>query len=118
MKLSNTYTDEVDDLVLETVAQHMLVSVAEIGLSQRLRDDLDLDPLDLVLIALRLEDLLAVEFPISALETTESVRDFAVVLRALARDPDARAPVPRASARLPAARTRPSPRRRPVEDPR
>jgi acyl carrier protein len=121
MKLSNTEAtalrDEVDDLVLETVAQHLLVGVKDVALSQHLRDDLDLDPLDLVLIALRLEDILAVEFPISALDSIESVGDLGVVLRALPRAPD-RVPASRASARLLPARAHSSPRSRSVEDPR
>jgi acyl carrier protein len=79
-------TDDVDHLVLDVVATHMLMETDELTPSLRVRDDLDLDPLDLVLIALRLEDALGVEFPIGQLENVASVGDFAIVLRRLLRN--------------------------------
>jgi acyl carrier protein len=99
-------SDETDDMVRDVVAQHMLVGVSEVALTQSLRDDLDLDPLDLVLIALRLEDIEEVEFPITALEEIETVGDLAAVLRGLERSPRApwlpppprREPIPRRDA--------------------
>jgi acyl carrier protein len=75
--------EDLDDLVLDVVAHHLCVNRDHVSLSQRVHEDLDLDPLDLVLIALRLEDIEQVEFPVAALEDVERVADLVTVMRIL-----------------------------------
>jgi acyl carrier protein len=104
-------SDDLDDLVLDVVARHVPVSAAALNPTQHIREDLDLDPLDLVLIALRLEDIVQVEFPIAALETIQTVGDFAVVLRGLPRKLEApwTMPSPQVHGRRIRHRARPRP---------
>jgi acyl carrier protein len=81
--------------VLYVVAKHLQLSSDEVQLAQHVVADLHLDPLDLVLIVLRLEDLEQVEFPIAELDRIQCVGDFAVVMRELRRAPSPwRAPAP------------------------
>jgi acyl carrier protein len=51
-----------------------------------LERDLDLDPLDLVLIALRIEGILRVEFPIAQLEWVRTVADITRIVRSIAEE--------------------------------
>lgn len=85
-------------LVRRAIAAHLEIALDEIEAEQSLEGDLGLDPLDLVLIALRLEEDVGVEFPVALLETVKTVGDLeglvrswlAVVptlLRAMARVP-------------------------------
>ncbi|MBS2011663.1 MAG: hypothetical protein JST00_02020 [Deltaproteobacteria bacterium] len=85
-------------LVRRAIAAHLEMAQDEIEAQQSLEDDLGLDPLDLVLITLRLEEDVGVEFPVALLETVKTVGDLedlvrswlAVVptlLRAMARVP-------------------------------
>jgi acyl carrier protein len=72
------------DLVRQAVAQHLGIDDLEIHEDQHLEDGLGLDPLDLVLVALRLEELGQVhiaselaEFPVADLERVVTVGDLA-----------------------------------------
>jgi hypothetical protein len=58
----------VDELVRSVVARHLQVAPATIAARMHLVRELDLDPLDLVLMAIRIEALEGVEFPIARLE--------------------------------------------------
>jgi acyl carrier protein len=73
----------LDEVVREVVARHLDVDVSEVDPLGHLRVDLHLDPLDLVLIALRLEDLERREFPIHRLEFVETVTDLADVVESM-----------------------------------
>jgi acyl carrier protein len=73
----------LDSLVRQVVARHLAVAPCEIAPMQHLERDLGLDPLDLVLIALRLEDIEQIEFPMSRLEGAETVGDLTRILRAV-----------------------------------
>jgi acyl carrier protein len=75
--------DSLDDIVCHVVARHLDVAAGEIALRQHLERDLGLDPLDLVLIALRLEDIEHLEFPLAALESAQTVSDLTGILRSV-----------------------------------
>jgi len=68
-------------LVRRAVASHLEVPVDELCSTQSLEDDLGLDPLDLVLIALSLEEDVGVEFPVALLETVKTVGDLDSLVR-------------------------------------
>lgn len=68
-------------LVRRAVASHLEVPVGELYSTQSLEDDLGLDPLDLVLIALSLEEDVGVEFPVALLETVKTVGDLDSLVR-------------------------------------
>lgn len=69
------------DLVRHALALHLEVPAASLKLGDRLAEDLGLDPLDVVLVTLRLEELESVELPVAALETVETVGDLAAFVR-------------------------------------
>jgi acyl carrier protein len=73
------------DIQLEVVrfalALHLAVDREEIELGDRLEADLGLDPLDLVLVVLRLEEIENAEFPVADLEKVETVADLVAVVR-------------------------------------
>lgn len=69
------------DIVTFALALHLEADPDSIHLDQRLADDLGLDALDLVLVALRLEEIAEAEFPVAALETARTVADLAVIVR-------------------------------------
>jgi hypothetical protein len=76
--------DSALDLVCRTLALHLGIADGEVHQDQLLADALGLDPLDLVLVALRLEELeemhLAIpraEFPVGELEGVVTVSDLA-----------------------------------------
>jgi acyl carrier protein len=73
----------LDELVGSVVARHLDISPAAITPSTDLERDLHLDPLDLVLIALRIEELEGREFPIARLEQARSVADLTRIVRAM-----------------------------------
>lgn len=61
--------------VRAAIARHLSVRPEKILPSHRLHEDLELDPLDLVLIALRLEDIEQTDFPIELLGTVNTVAE-------------------------------------------
>jgi acyl carrier protein len=73
-------SDEME-IVCFALALHLEVDPAEIHAGQHLEDDLGLDPLDLVLVVLRLEELGDGEFPVGDLESVFTVDDLAKVVR-------------------------------------
>jgi acyl carrier protein len=75
--------ESLDELVRDVVARHLDVDVNDIGPDLHLQHDLHLDPLDLVLIALRLEEMEQREFPIYRLGLAETVGDIADVVAAM-----------------------------------
>ena len=87
------------ELVREAVARHLEVDEIEVSASQHLRRDWGLDPLDLVLIALAIEDRTQIEFPIERLEGAETVGDLARILRSTRTH--ARPPLPVGARGLP-----------------
>lgn len=62
-------------LVRRAIAAHLDIAVDELSAADTLEGDLGLDPLDLVLVALRLEQDVGVEFPVSLLEQVKTVAD-------------------------------------------
>ena len=73
-------------VVRESLAHHLHVEVGTIHPWDRLDADLDITPLELVLVALDIEDILGVEIPCEELCTVETVYElFAFFARALAR---------------------------------
>lgn len=73
-------TDEME-IVCFALALHLEVDPSEIRETQLLEDDLGLDPLDLVLVVLRLEEIGEGEFPVGDLENVFTVNDLARVVR-------------------------------------
>lgn len=73
-------TDEME-VVSFALALHLELDPNEIREEQDLEEDLGLDPLDLVLIVLRLEEIGDGEFPVGDLEGIKTVRDLASVVR-------------------------------------
>lgn len=74
------------EIVRYALALHLDIAPDAIELTDRLDDDLGLDPLDLVLIVLRLEELAVAEFPVADLEGTTTVADLVGVVAAWAND--------------------------------
>lgn len=73
-------TDEME-IVCFALALHLEVDPSEIHEAQNLEADLGLDPLDLVLVVLRLEEIGDGEFPVGDLENVYTVKDLAEVVR-------------------------------------
>lgn len=73
-------TDEME-VVSFALALHLEVDPDEIHEDQDLEADLGLDPLDLVLVVLRLEEIGEGEFPVGDLEGIKTVKDLAAVVR-------------------------------------
>jgi acyl carrier protein len=74
-------TDVNFQAVQMTLGLHLRVDPGTIELEQDLELDLGLDPLDLVLVVLRLEELECAEFPIADLETVVTVGDLVALVR-------------------------------------
>lgn len=72
--------DSLDEIVREVVSRYLELDTSEVDLDQHLDRDLGLDPLDLVLIALRLEEIESVVFPMERLGTAVTVQDLASIL--------------------------------------
>ncbi|MDF2692743.1 MAG: hypothetical protein K0S65_1126 [Labilithrix sp.] len=70
------------EIVCFALAFHLGIDPDQIEAAQRLEEDLGLDPLDLVLIVLRLEELGEVEFPVADLEGLQTVSDLVEVVAA------------------------------------
>ncbi len=68
--------------VRNAVARHLSLDAAQIVPALHLRNDLGLDPLDLVLIALRLEDMEQIDFPIEQLGSVATVAELTRLFRA------------------------------------
>ena len=73
------------DLVSLIISRHLDIEPRRFDPTCRLDADLGLDPLDLVLIALRVEDLVEIDFPIAALEFVSTVDELASVVRTAMR---------------------------------
>lgn len=69
------------NLVELAIARHVGPKHAEVHASQRLDEDLGLDPLDVILIVIRLEEQAGVEFPVGSLDGVRTVRDLAEAIR-------------------------------------
>ena len=69
------------EIVRFALALHLRIDPEEIALEDRLEADLGLDPLDLVLVALRLEEIEEGEFPVARLEMVATVGDLVAVVR-------------------------------------
>jgi len=78
--------DELE-IVCFALALHLEVDPSEIHERQHLEDDLGLDPLDLVLVVLRLEEIGEGEFPVGDLEAVFTVKDLADVVRTWSEGP-------------------------------
>lgn len=69
-------------IVQRAVARHLAKKESEITPEQDLALDLELDPLDLVLVAMRLEDEVeSLEFPVESLARVRKVRDLVELVR-------------------------------------
>jgi acyl carrier protein len=76
--------DTLEGNVRRAVAQHMGLDSSEVRAAHRLSRDLALQPLDVVLIAIRMEEVEQVELPIDRLDSVETVGDLtSLVQRAL-----------------------------------
>jgi acyl carrier protein len=75
--------DALDELVRQIVARHLGRIAIDIELTQHVERDLGMDPLDLVLIGLRLEDVASAAFPFERLEGVETVGDLIEVARGI-----------------------------------
>jgi acyl carrier protein len=69
------------EIVRFALALHLGVDSEGVELHHRLDADLGLDPLDLVLVALRLEEIEDAEFPVAQLEMVRTVSDLVDVVR-------------------------------------
>lgn len=79
-------TDDELDIVRFALALHLRVDPDDIHEGQRLQADLSLERLDLVLVALRLEELDdTAEFPVAELAWCETVGDLVAVVGAWCR---------------------------------
>jgi acyl carrier protein len=74
------------EIVSCALALHLEVDPGEIVPSMRLEQDLGLDPLDLVLVVLRLEELGDIEFPVADLEDLLTVGDLVELVRDWSRE--------------------------------
>lgn len=81
------------EIVRMALAQHLASDPETITTTDRLYEDLGLDPLDLVLVVLRLEEIEKAEFPVADLESVVTVDDLAEVVRGWSRI-EARATLP------------------------
>jgi acyl carrier protein len=74
-------SDSLSDTVRCAIAQHLDVQSTDIRSTHRFERDLGLRPLDVVLIALRLEEVENVELPIEGLDAVYKVADLTALLR-------------------------------------
>jgi acyl carrier protein len=92
--------DDELTLVCFALALHLRIDPGAIEPFMSLEDELGLDPVDLVLVVLRLEELGEVEFPVADLEGIRTVADLADLVRAWNR-----AEIPEADGLAPPARS-------------
>jgi acyl carrier protein len=76
------------EIVRFALALHLRTDPHDIALGDRLEADLGLDPLDLVLVALRLEEVEEGEFPVALLETVTTVADLVGLVRTWSTRPE------------------------------
>jgi acyl carrier protein len=85
-----------DALVRDAVALHLEIAPELVRPETRLRADLGLDPLDLVLIVLRIEDVAGTELPVGELEDVHTIAELQAFVRRYGRARDTEpAPEPR-----------------------
>jgi len=90
-------TDRFDHIVRKALASHLGKTIDYVRPSHRLREDYGILPLDMVLIALWLEDVAYVRVPSEQLEGAHTVSDLIHMVRAWARESGARALEPSTS---------------------
>lgn len=73
--------DKSFHLVRFALALHLDLAPDAIAQEDRLAEDLGLDPLDLVLVVLRLEEVVQAEFPVADLEHATTVFDLVEIVR-------------------------------------
>ena len=73
--------DHLDDVVRRAVARHLRVEPTVIDPFHRLEHDLHLQPLDIVLIVLAIEDAEHIEMPVAHLDSTITVAGLTTLLR-------------------------------------
>jgi acyl carrier protein len=78
--------DHSFEIVRFALALHLEIVPDAVVESDSLTEDLGLDPLDLVLVALRLEELAEAEFPVADLEHARTVGDLVAIVREWAGD--------------------------------
>lgn len=78
--------DYLDDFVRRTIARHLGVRMSAVQPFHHFRRDLRLQPLDIVLVALAIEDVEDVELPIDELESVATVSDLTRLVRAADED--------------------------------
>jgi acyl carrier protein len=76
-----TDLDPALELVRFALAQHLGCEPEDVDETNRLEEELGLDPLDLVLVVLRLEELGEVDFPMADLEHVMTVGDLAAMVQ-------------------------------------
>jgi acyl carrier protein len=77
--------DRYDDIVSLVLSRHLDVEPRRFEPTVRLHDELGLEPLDVVLVAIALEALVAIDFPIAALEFVETVDELTSIVRSSMR---------------------------------
>jgi acyl carrier protein len=73
--------DHLDDVVRRAVARHLGVETAVIDPFHHLERDLHLQPLDIVLIVLAIEDAEKIELPVAQLGSVTTVAGLTAMLR-------------------------------------
>jgi acyl carrier protein len=85
--------DSFHDLVCAAIARHLDVDPRAIEAAHRLDRDLALSSLDLVLIALRLEEREQIEFPVGALASVATVGELTSLVRSWVQASEIGAPL-------------------------
>jgi acyl carrier protein len=75
--------DSLGETVRCAVAQHLDVDSIDIRSSHRFERDLGFERLDIVLVALRVEEVVKVELPFDRLDQIDTVADLTALLRAV-----------------------------------
>lgn len=73
--------DRAEELVRVALALHLDADMGRITPESQLFEELGMDPLDLVLVVLRLEEIEEVEFPIAELEGVATVGELVGMVR-------------------------------------
>ncbi len=77
--------DSLTEVVRSAVAQHLDIEPSLVRSWHRFERDLGLHPLDVILIALELEEIEEVELPIDHLDELRTVAELTVLLRSMVR---------------------------------
>ncbi len=80
--------DSLTDIVRCAVARHLDVEPADVRSWHRFERDLGLNPLDVTLIALDLEEIEDIELPIDRLHELRTVAELTALARAVVRNDD------------------------------